>query len=91
MLPALTPPEDKAILGQCQVEALITLEVASHILEGKVHSSLASAGKVRGQTPKMAKQEKKKAGWAKQLMQYNQRFVNVVATLASKKVPNANS
>jgi small subunit ribosomal protein S30e len=27
---------------------------------GKVHGSLARAGKVRGQTPKVAKQEKKK-------------------------------
>ncbi|KAF7086710.1 hypothetical protein CFC21_089977 [Triticum aestivum] len=27
---------------------------------GKVHGSLARAGKVRGQTPKVAKQDKKK-------------------------------
>lgn len=30
-------------------------------LQGKVHGSLARAGKVKSQTPKVAKQEKKKA------------------------------
>jgi len=29
-------------------------------LQGKVHGSLARAGKVKGQTPKVEKQEKKK-------------------------------
>ena len=38
---------------------------------GKVHGSLARAGKVKGQTPKVDKQEKKKAktGRAKRRMQ----------------------
>uniref|UniRef100_A0A8C2STH9 FAU ubiquitin like and ribosomal protein S30 fusion n=1 Tax=Coturnix japonica TaxID=93934 RepID=A0A8C2STH9_COTJA len=60
---------------------------------GKVHGSLARAGKVRGQTPKVAKQEKKKkkTGRAKRRMQYNRRFVNVVPTFGKKKGPNANS
>jgi ribosomal protein S30 len=31
-----------------------------HSTTGKVHGSLARAGKVRGQTPKVAKQDKKK-------------------------------
>uniref|UniRef100_A0A8C3CW65 FAU ubiquitin like and ribosomal protein S30 fusion n=1 Tax=Cairina moschata TaxID=8855 RepID=A0A8C3CW65_CAIMO len=62
-------------------------------LPGKVHGSLARAGKVRGQTPKVAKQEKKKkkTGRAKRRMQYNRRFVNVVPTFGKKKGPNANS
>uniref|UniRef100_A0A5F4WJ97 Uncharacterized protein n=1 Tax=Callithrix jacchus TaxID=9483 RepID=A0A5F4WJ97_CALJA len=64
---------------KCGVDALTTLEGAGRILGGKVHSSLARAGKVRGQTPKVAKQEKKKkTGRAKRQMQYNRRFVNVV-------------
>ncbi|CAI0542489.1 unnamed protein product, partial [Linum tenue] len=44
---------------------------------GKVHGSLARAGKVRGQTPKVAKQEKKKKprGRAHKRMQYTRRFV----------------
>lgn len=44
---------------------------------GKVHGSLARAGKVRGQTPKVAKQDKKKQprGRAHKRMQYNRRFV----------------
>ncbi|XP_060221822.1 ubiquitin-like FUBI-ribosomal protein eS30 fusion protein [Meriones unguiculatus] len=85
--------EDEATLGQCGVEALTTLEVAGRMLGGKVHGSLARAWKVRGQTPKVAKQEKKKkkTGRAKRRMQYNRRFVNVVPTFGKKKGPNANS
>nr|XP_005894127.1 PREDICTED: ubiquitin-like protein fubi and ribosomal protein S30 isoform X2 [Bos mutus] len=76
-----------------QIKALSTLEVAGRMLGGKVHGSLARAGKVRGQTPKVAKQEKKKkkTGRAKRRMQYNRRFVNVVPTFGKKKGPNANS
>nr|XP_004656711.1 ubiquitin-like protein fubi and ribosomal protein S30 [Jaculus jaculus] len=93
VLLAGTPLEDEAILAHCGVEALATLEVAGRMLGGKVHGSLARAGKVRGQTPKVAKQEKKKkkTGRAKRRMQYNRRFVNVVPTFGKKKGPNANS
>jgi small subunit ribosomal protein S30e len=46
---------------------------------GKVHGSLARAGKVRGQCPKVPKQEKpkKQTGRAAQRLKYNRRFVNV--------------
>lgn len=46
---------------------------------GKVHGSLARAGKVRGQAPKVPKQEKKKkpTGRAMKRIKYNRRFVNV--------------
>lgn len=49
---------------------------------GKVHGSLARAGKVRGQTPKVPKQEKKKQpkGRAMKRIKYNRRFVNVGAS-----------
>ncbi|XP_040613661.1 ubiquitin-like protein FUBI [Mesocricetus auratus] len=59
--------EDEATLGQCCIEALTTLEVVGGMLGDKVHGSLTCAGKVRGQTPRVAKQEKKKkkTGWAK--------------------------
>ncbi|XP_006901512.1 PREDICTED: ubiquitin-like protein FUBI [Elephantulus edwardii] len=88
-----TPLEDEAILAECGVKPLSTLEVVGRTLGGKVHGSLARAGKVRGQTPKVAKQEKKKkkTGRAKRRMQYNRRFVNVVPTFGKKKGPNANS
>ena len=64
---------------------------------GKVHGSLARAGKVRGQTPKVAKQEKAHGkakndlrGRAKKRMQYNKRYVNVVVGMGGKKVgPNS--
>ena len=44
-----------------------------------MHGSLARAGKVRSQTPKVAKAEKKKVpkGRAFQRLKYNRRFVNV--------------
>lgn len=53
------PLEDEATLGQCGLEALTTLEVAGHILGGKVHGILAYAGKVRSQTPMVARKEEK--------------------------------
>merc|ERR1711915_559919 len=60
---------------------------------GKVHGSLSRAGKVKGQTPKVEKKEKKKAktGRAKRRIQYNRRYVNVVATFGKKRGPNSNS
>lgn len=60
----------------CTRVALVKQEVW---LAGKVHGSLARAGKVRGQTPKVAKQEKKKnpKGRAMKRIKYNRRFVNV--------------
>ncbi len=52
---------------------------AIHGYAGKVHGSLARAGKVRGQTPKVQKQDKKKQpkGRAMKRIKYNRRFVNV--------------
>merc|ERR1719206_804557 len=60
---------------------------------GKVHGSLARAGKVRGQTPKEegGEKKKKKTGRAKRRIQYNRRFVNVVETFGRKKGPNSMS
>ncbi|XP_055064390.1 FAU ubiquitin like and ribosomal protein S30 fusion b [Misgurnus anguillicaudatus] len=87
------PLEDEAFICQTGVEEFGTLDVSSRLLGGKVHGSLARAGKVRGQTPKVDKQEKKKkkTGRAKRRIQYNRRFVNVVPTFGKKKGPNANS
>ncbi|KAL1460679.1 hypothetical protein WDU94_012638 [Cyamophila willieti] len=70
-----------------------SIEVFVPLLGGKVHGSLARAGKVKGQTPKVEKQEKKKkkTGRAKRRVQYNRRFVNVVQTFGRRRGPNANS
>jgi small subunit ribosomal protein S30e len=86
------PLEDAEILAACAGD-LTTLNIEVRLLGGKVHGSLARAGKVKGQTPKVEKQEKKKkkTGRAKRRMQYNRRFVNVVATFGRKKGPNSNS
>ena len=56
---------------------------------GKVHGSLARAGKVNNQTPKVEKQEDKKKlprGRAKKRLQYNRRYVNVVSGMGGKRV-----
>ena len=67
-----------------EVSLVVALSFLLHLtrsvwLAGKVHGSLARAGKVRGQTPKVAKQEKKKnpKGRAMKRIKYNRRFVNV--------------
>merc|ERR1712117_554475 len=64
-------------IGECHVDVTVPL----------------MGGKVRGQTPKVEAQEKKKkkTGRAKRRIQYNRRFVNVVATFGRKKGPNSNS
>jgi small subunit ribosomal protein S30e len=71
----------------------LTVDVTVGLLGGKVHGSLARAGKVRGQTPKVeaGEKKKKKTGRAKRRIQYNRRFVNVVETFGRKKGPNSNS
>ncbi|RDX52549.1 hypothetical protein OH76DRAFT_1554230 [Lentinus brumalis] len=57
-----------------------------------VHGSLARAGKVKSQTPKVEKQEKKKTpkGRAKKRMLYNRRFVNVTTLPGGKRRMNPN-
>ncbi|KAK7330765.1 hypothetical protein VNO77_24964 [Canavalia gladiata] len=66
-------------------------EKRQFIKMGKVHGSLARAGKVRGQTPKVAKQDKKKKprGRAHKRMQYNRRFVTAVVGFGKKRGPNS--
>eukprot|EP00343_Euplotes_focardii_P008038 CAMPEP_0205818344 /NCGR_PEP_ID=MMETSP0206-20130828/234_1 /ASSEMBLY_ACC=CAM_ASM_000279 /TAXON_ID=36767 /ORGANISM="Euplotes focardii, Strain TN1" /LENGTH=64 /DNA_ID=CAMNT_0053110635 /DNA_START=34 /DNA_END=228 /DNA_ORIENTATION=+ len=61
---------------------------------GKVHGSLARAGKVKGQTPKVEKEadkRKKPRGRAYKKLLYNRRFVNVVVGPGRKRGPNSNS
>ena len=61
---------------------------------GKVHGSLTRAGKVRNQTPKVEKQERRKkklTGRAKKRQQYNKRFLSEEAQNPRRKGPNAGS
>ncbi|KAI9218680.1 ribosomal protein S30, partial [Blastocladiella britannica] len=56
--------------------------------QGKVHGSLARAGKVKGQTPKVDKQadkKKPKTGRAKKRLQYIRRFVNAPVLFGGKR------
>jgi len=86
------PLSDDDKIASCLVDGA-TVDVCCRLKGGKVHGSLARAGKVKGQTPKVEKQEKrkKKTGRAKRRMQFNRRFVNVVVTFGRKKGPNSNS
>jgi len=86
-------PLDNGALVSSFAADLATIELEVRLRGGKVHGSLARAGKVKGQTPKVEKGEKKKkkTGRAKRRMQYNRRFVNVVASFGRKKGPNSNS
>jgi small subunit ribosomal protein S30e len=58
---------------------------------GKVHGSLAQSGKVKAQTPKVPKQQKKKelTGRAKKRAQFKRRFLTAVKTMGKAKGPNS--
>lgn len=87
--------EGTILPNDCPISALgsIELDLTVPLLGGKVHGSLARAGKVKGQTPKVEKQEKKKkkTGRAKRRIQFNRRFANVVQAFGRRRGPNANS
>ncbi|XP_031557823.1 ubiquitin-like protein FUBI [Actinia tenebrosa] len=93
LLYAGQPLEPHLSIEECELGDQATLELSVRLLGGKVHGSLARAGKVKSQTPKVDAQEKKKkkTGRAKRRMQYNRRFVNVVATFGRRKGPNSNA
>merc|ERR1712059_71003 len=85
-----SPLEDEVSLAfLCSQSVELTVPLKG----GKVHGSLARAGKVGGQTPKVeaGEKKKKKTGRAKRRIQYVRRFVNVVETFGRKKGPNSNS
>ncbi|CAB3227062.1 unnamed protein product [Arctia plantaginis] len=84
------PLEDSCLVSEL---SSYELDLTVPLLGGKVHGSLARAGKVKGQTPKVEKQQKKKkkTGRAKRRIQYNRRFVNVVQTFGRRRGPNSNS
>merc|ERR1712198_168405 len=73
-----------------EVEEGLALTTRPGLLGGKVHGSLARAGKVKGQTPKVDPEEKKKkkTGRAARRIQYNRRFVTSANPFGRKVGPN---
>ncbi|KAG5544186.1 hypothetical protein RHGRI_016814 [Rhododendron griersonianum] len=75
--PPPPPPPNFLRLAPDSGDQLLRPPLETILLDGKVHGSLARASKVRGQTPKVTKQDKKKkpSGRAHKRMQYDRRFV----------------
>merc|ERR1711973_633438 len=87
------PLQDEQTLSEGDLQESSIIYLGERLLGGKVHGSLARAGKVKGQTPKVDAQEKKKpkTGRAKRRQQYNSRFVNVVVIPGRRRGPNSNA
>ncbi|CAM2113471.1 unnamed protein product [Caretta caretta] len=88
-----TPLEDGSLIGQCGISKFTILEVAAHMLGGKVHGSLTRAGKVRGQAPEVAKQARSCRRLAVPRDACNTTGALSIScqALARRKGPNANS
>jgi len=87
------PLQDESSLFEYGLSVNSTISLGVRVLGGKIHGSLARAGKVKGQTPKVDPAEKKKpkTGRAKRRQQYNQRFVSVVVGPGRRRGPNSNA
>ncbi|CAE6448968.1 unnamed protein product [Rhizoctonia solani] len=74
------------------VELYSLVSARDDLIPAEVHGSLARAGKVKSQTPKVEKQEKKKTpkGRAKKRLLYTRRFVNVTTLPGGKRRMNPN-
>lgn len=86
-------PSPPALSPHCSTPLTLFPVPLPSPLTGKVHGSLARAGKVKGQTPKVEKTEKHKKpkGRAYKKILYNRRFVNVLVIPGGGKKGGYNS
>ena len=87
-------PLTSGLLADHGISHESNVQVCGKVPGGKVHGSLARAGKVKNATPKVEKQNKPKAktGRAKRREQYKRRFQQQVTRVGGRpKGPNSNS
>ena len=90
-LSPLSPLPSLLLVAKYDARSNFVAKACSHVVS-QVHGSLARAGKVRGQTPKVAKatdKPKNVRGRAKRRLQYNRRFKNIVVGAGGKKKVSA--
>ncbi|KAI6170351.1 40S ribosomal protein S30 [Aphelenchoides bicaudatus] len=85
---------ENARLEDLEIGNMANLNCVGRLIGGKVHGSLARAGKVRNQTPKVEKEEKKKKkrGRAFRREQYTKRIeIKRKAEATGQRIPKPNS